>query len=68
MILQNKDGNLVPGAIATMVDELGAAVIHVEGQPMDVSIDMSINYLATAKMGVRFLDPISIFFFIHGCC
>ncbi|XP_022893216.1 acyl-coenzyme A thioesterase 13 [Olea europaea var. sylvestris] len=49
--LTNKDGNFVPGAIATMVDELGAAVIHVEGQPMDVSIDMSINCLATAKMG-----------------
>ncbi|KAL2486372.1 putative anion transporter 4 [Abeliophyllum distichum] len=49
--LTNKNGNLVPGAIATLVDELGAAVIHVEGQPMDVSIDMSISYLSTAKMG-----------------
>lgn len=35
LILQNKDGNLVLGAIASLVDELGAAVIHVEGRPMD---------------------------------
>ncbi|CAI9778726.1 unnamed protein product [Fraxinus pennsylvanica] len=52
--LTNKNGNIVPGAVATLVDEL-AAVIQVEGRPVDVSIDMSINYLSTAKMEFTFV-------------
>ncbi|XP_057953240.1 uncharacterized protein LOC131147722 [Malania oleifera] len=48
--LVDSNGNLSSGAIANLVDEVGAAVIHGEGQPMDVSVDMSISYISTAKL------------------
>lgn len=34
------------------MDEVGGAVVHVEGLPMNVSVDMSIAFLSTAKLGV----------------
>ncbi|KAF8397339.1 hypothetical protein HHK36_016252 [Tetracentron sinense] len=43
-------GNLSSGAIANLVDEVGGALVHVEGLPMKVSVDMSISYLSTAKV------------------
>ncbi|KAG8387913.1 hypothetical protein BUALT_Bualt02G0070800 [Buddleja alternifolia] len=48
--LTDRNGNLGMGAIATLIDEIGAAVIHEVGQPMDVSVDMSISCLSAAKM------------------
>lgn len=52
------------GAIATLVDEIGAAVIHEEGNPMDVSVDMSISYMSHANINVSpdcllFLIPVN---------
>ncbi|OMO90508.1 Thioesterase superfamily [Corchorus olitorius] len=47
--LTDKSGNLATGAIANLVDEVGGAVVHVEGLPMNVSVDMSISFLGTAK-------------------
>ncbi|KAK7860272.1 acyl-coenzyme a thioesterase 13 [Quercus suber] len=41
---------LASGAIANLVDEVGGAVVHVEGLPMNVSVDMSISFLSTAKL------------------
>ncbi|KAL0389100.1 UNVERIFIED_CONTAM: hypothetical protein Scaly_0267100 [Sesamum calycinum] len=48
--LTDGDGNLARGAIASLIDEIGAAVINEGGQPMDVSVDMSISYISAAKM------------------
>ncbi|GMP89578.1 hypothetical protein CsSME_00041088 [Camellia sinensis var. sinensis] len=42
--------NLAPGAIVNLVDELGGTVIYVEGLPMNVSVDMSVSLLSTAKL------------------
>ncbi|RDY04918.1 Acyl-coenzyme A thioesterase 13, partial [Mucuna pruriens] len=49
--LADRSGNLANGAIANLVDEVGGAVIHEEGLPMNVSVDMSISFLATARVG-----------------
>lgn len=43
------------GAIANLVDEVGAVLVHVAGLPMSVSVDMSICFLSTAKVNVRSL-------------
>ncbi|KAG6436772.1 hypothetical protein SASPL_101674 [Salvia splendens] len=43
-------GKLSAGAIASLVDEIGAAAIHKCGKPMGVSVDMSISYISDAKM------------------
>ncbi|CAK9164247.1 unnamed protein product [Ilex paraguariensis] len=48
--LTDRKGKLSAGAIANLVDEVGSAVIHVEGLPMKVSVDMSISYLSTANL------------------
>ncbi|KAK9168221.1 hypothetical protein Syun_000361 [Stephania yunnanensis] len=48
--LTTANGELSSGAIASLVDEIGYAVVHVEGQPMSVSVDMSISFLSTAKV------------------
>ncbi|CAL1402212.1 unnamed protein product [Linum trigynum] len=48
--LTDKSGKLATGAIANLVDEVGGAVVHVEGLPMNVSVDMSISFLSTAKL------------------
>lgn len=50
--LQDRNGNLASGAIANLVDEVGGAVVHVEGLPMNVSVDMSISFVSTAKVNV----------------
>jgi len=52
--LQDRSGKLVNGAIANLVDEVGGAVIHEEGLPMNVSVDMSISFLSTARVGVSY--------------
>ncbi|KAF3439536.1 hypothetical protein FNV43_RR17814 [Rhamnella rubrinervis] len=48
--LTDRTGKFASGAIANLVDEVGGAVIHVEGLPMNVSVDMSISYLSTARL------------------
>ncbi|KAG7568497.1 Thioesterase domain [Arabidopsis thaliana x Arabidopsis arenosa] len=48
---KDRDGNLVNGAIANLVDEVGGALVHVEGLPIFVSVDMSIAVLSKAKLG-----------------
>ncbi|XP_052187193.1 uncharacterized protein LOC127797973 isoform X2 [Diospyros lotus] len=48
--LTDRNGKLCAGAIANLVDEVGGAVVHVEGLPMNVSVDMSISFLSTAKL------------------
>ncbi|XVE59372.1 hypothetical protein DITRI_Ditri05aG0041400 [Diplodiscus trichospermus] len=48
--LTDKSGNLATGAVANLVDEVGGAVVHVEGLPINVSVDMSISFLGTAKL------------------
>ncbi|KAF9598506.1 hypothetical protein IFM89_028038 [Coptis chinensis] len=51
--LTNTDGNFSSGAIANLIDEVGGAVVHIEGLPRNVSVDMSISFLSTAKIYVR---------------
>ncbi|KNA11780.1 hypothetical protein SOVF_131980 [Spinacia oleracea] len=48
--LTDRNGNLGSGAIANLVDEIGAVVIYREGLPMNVSVTMSISYVSTAKV------------------
>lgn len=52
LLLQDSNGKLANGAIATLVDEVGGAVIHEEGLPMNFSVDMSISFLSTAHVNV----------------
>ncbi|XP_009784389.1 uncharacterized protein [Nicotiana sylvestris] len=47
--LTDREGKLASGAIANLVDEVGGAVVFVEGLPMNVSVDMSISFLSSAK-------------------
>ncbi|CAN1282443.1 Acyl-coenzyme A thioesterase 13 [Linum perenne] len=48
--LTDRSGKLATGAIANLVDEVGGAVVHIEGLPMNVSVDMSISFLSSAKL------------------
>ncbi|XP_020101314.1 acyl-coenzyme A thioesterase 13-like [Ananas comosus] len=48
--LTDSSGNLSPGAIANLVDEVGSAALHADGHHMKVSVDMSISYMSTAKV------------------
>ena len=50
--MQDRTGKLASGAIANLVDEVGGAVVQVEGLPMNVSVDMSIAFLSSAKLDV----------------
>lgn len=44
---------MATGAIATLVDELGAVIVHEEGvPPTAVSVDMSVSYISPAKLNV----------------
>ena len=52
LLWQDRNGKLATGAIANLVDEVGGALVHVEGLPMNVSVDMSISFLSTAKVYV----------------
>lgn len=49
---QDRDGNLANGAIANLVDIVGSCVVYVTGLPMNVTVEMSISYLSTAKLNV----------------
>ncbi|EEF41844.1 acyl-coenzyme A thioesterase 13 [Ricinus communis] len=48
--LTDRSGKLATGAIANLVDEVGGAVVFVEGLPMNVSVDMSISFLSSANL------------------
>ncbi|XP_050237952.1 uncharacterized protein LOC126687434 [Mercurialis annua] len=48
--LTDRSGKLATGAIANLVDEVGGAVVYVEGLPMNVSVDMSISFLSSANL------------------
>ncbi|KAL4573183.1 hypothetical protein LXL04_019980 [Taraxacum kok-saghyz] len=50
----DRNGNLAVGVIASLVDEIGATVIYEKNVPMNVSVDMSISYLSTAKLNGSF--------------
>ncbi|XP_065041111.1 uncharacterized protein LOC135581090 isoform X2 [Musa acuminata AAA Group] len=60
--LTDAGGNLSPGAIANLVDEVAAAVIHSEGHHMKISVDMSISYMCAAKV-----DSLARSRCFHGC-
>ncbi|XP_020422164.1 acyl-coenzyme A thioesterase 13 isoform X2 [Prunus persica] len=47
---KDRSGNLANGAIANLVDIVGAAVAYVPGLSMNVSVDISISYMSTAKL------------------
>jgi len=52
LLLQDNTGKLANGAISTFVSKVGGAVIHRNGLPMNVYVDMSISFLATAHVSV----------------
>ncbi|XP_010510433.1 PREDICTED: acyl-coenzyme A thioesterase 13-like isoform X1 [Camelina sativa] len=49
--LTDRDRNLANGAIANLVDEVGGALVQIQGLPPCVSVDMSIAFLSQAKLG-----------------
>lgn len=52
-LVQDRNGNMANGAIVNLVDEVGAAAaVKFKGQPMAVSVDMSVSFLSTAKVNV----------------
>ncbi len=53
--MQDSNGKLASGAIANVIDQVGGAVVHVEGLPMNVSVDMSISFISTARVHVSYL-------------
>ena len=57
---QDRNGNLAVGAIASLVDEVGATMVYEKDVPMNVSVDMSICYLSTAKLNVSFIHKFLI--------
>ncbi|KAI0498417.1 acyl-coenzyme A thioesterase 13 isoform X1 [Dendrobium catenatum] len=48
--LTDRNGNMSLGAIANLVDEVGGAAMHADGHHMKVSVDISISFLANAKL------------------
>ncbi|KAM5583358.1 hypothetical protein ABKV19_003315 [Rosa sericea] len=48
--LTDRAGNFANGAIANLVDIVAHSPIYVVGQPANVSVDISISYLSTAKV------------------
>ncbi|GAB2234984.1 hypothetical protein Droror1_Dr00004260 [Drosera rotundifolia] len=48
--LTDSTGNLSPGAIVNLVDEVGGAVIYKPGLPMNVSVNMSVSYVSSATV------------------
>lgn len=48
--MQDRAGNLATGAIANLIDIVGNALIYKVQQPMNVSVNMSISYLSSAKL------------------
>nr|XP_023881441.1 acyl-coenzyme A thioesterase 13-like [Quercus suber]POE74199.1 acyl-coenzyme a thioesterase 13 [Quercus suber] len=45
----DRTGKLASGAIANIVDIAGGCVVHVEGLPFNVSVDILISFLSTAR-------------------
>lgn len=41
---------MATGAIINLVDEVGNAPVHIQGLSVNVSVDMSISFLSTAKL------------------
>ncbi|KAE8666719.1 UPF0503 protein [Hibiscus syriacus] len=66
--LTDKSGNLATGAVANLVDEVGATIVQVEGLSltMNVSVDISISFLGTAKLNDE-LEIISKVLGRRGC-
>ncbi|XP_062015213.1 uncharacterized protein LOC133731809 [Rosa rugosa] len=48
--LTDRAGNLAQGAIANLVDVVGASVAYIHGLPMNVSVDISVSYMSKAKL------------------
>ncbi|KAK9940717.1 hypothetical protein M0R45_017360 [Rubus argutus] len=48
--LTDRTGNLAKGAIANLVDIVTGCVAYIQGLPMNVSVDISISYMSTAKV------------------
>ncbi|EXB74529.1 hypothetical protein L484_026226 [Morus notabilis] len=46
---KDQNGNWQAGAIATMIDNVGAIAVHSLGGPARVSLDFSVSYFSTAK-------------------
>ncbi|PHT46715.1 hypothetical protein CQW23_15873 [Capsicum baccatum] len=48
--LTDREGKLASGAMANLVDAVGAGCVNVGGNPTNVSVDMSISFLSSAKV------------------
>lgn len=62
--LQDRAGHLSQGAIANLVDVVGASVGYINGLPMNVSVDISISYMSKAKLDVS--NPFPTYMVIHS--
>ncbi|XP_049410049.1 uncharacterized protein LOC125873197 isoform X2 [Solanum stenotomum] len=48
--LTDREGKLAAGAIANLIDAVGAGCVNVGGHPVNVSVDMSISFHSSAKI------------------
>ncbi|KAH1214332.1 hypothetical protein GmHk_14G042087 [Glycine max] len=62
LLLHDKSEKLANGAIVNLVDEVGGVVIHEEGLPMNVSVDIVTidNGLISTKSNIHRLDELEI--------
>ncbi|XP_050138579.1 uncharacterized protein LOC126614920 isoform X1 [Malus sylvestris] len=47
---KDRDGTLANGAIANLVDIVGGSLAFIPDLPMNVSVDISVSYVSTAKV------------------
>ncbi|XP_049410048.1 uncharacterized protein LOC125873197 isoform X1 [Solanum stenotomum] len=50
--LTDREGKLAAGAIANLIDAVGAGCVNVGGHPVNVSVDMSISFHSSAKIDI----------------
>lgn len=62
--MQDRDGNLANGAIANLVDIVGGSLAFIPGLPMNVSVDISVSYVSTAKVHVSKSFPLQSSFLL----
>lgn len=65
LLLHDKSEKLANGAIVNLVDEVGGVVIHEEGLPMNVSVDMSISFLSYTLVGISYSHNSTPFISFH---
>lgn len=53
--MQDQRGNWHAGAMATLIDDVGASAIYSAVGQIKVSVDFNVSYISTVKIQVHFL-------------